>query len=72
MSDRQWPKEISQQYMRDLLSRSVNEIDRLTAKVAELEKALTDIADMPEHDQDDAHRLRHKANFALSDTKQEE
>ena len=42
--------------------------DRVPRELAEkLADALDDIANMPEHDQDDAHRLRHKAKFALTE-----
>lgn len=40
----------------------------LAAEVARLRTALHGIATMPEHDQDDAHRLRDKARAALSIT----
>lgn len=56
------------------------ERDSLTARLAEVEKdnkelrsdlnaavaALRDIANMPEYDQDDAHRLRHQASHFLA------
>lgn len=41
------------------------ELSRLHAEVKELREALQDMAGMPNHDQDDAHRLRHKAKKAL-------
>lgn len=34
-------------------------------RIAELEAGLKSMAEMPEHDQDDAHRLRHMAKQAL-------
>jgi hypothetical protein len=37
----------------------------LESQNAALVSALEDMANMPEHDQDDAHRLRHKARAAL-------
>ena len=48
------------------LEGSSNKIATLKATITALEAVLTDIADMPEYDQDDAHRLRHKARQALN------
>ena len=39
-------------------------IDDLTAENERLRAALDDIENMPRYDQDDAHRLRHKAKKA--------
>lgn len=39
--------------------------DKLDAENITLRDVLFDIANMPEHDQDDAHRLRHKAKRAI-------
>lgn len=39
--------------------------DKLRKETEHFRNALIDIANMPEHDQDDAHRLRHKATQAL-------
>lgn len=57
----------------------VNEGDFVTGDFArtlerqrdELLEALEDIANMPEHDQDDAHRLRYKARAAIAAVKGE-
>jgi hypothetical protein len=38
-------------------------------RIEALEEALRDIANMPEHDQDDAHRLRYKAKQSLVTSK---
>lgn len=38
----------------------------LKAEVQRLREVLSRIADMPEYDQDDAHRLRHMAQQALN------
>lgn len=47
------------------------ELDEKTNEVARLREALEDIANMPEYDQDDAHRLRHKAKMALAPAPEE-
>lgn len=39
--------------------------DKLESENKTLKNVLSDIANMPEHDQDDAHRLRHKAQHAI-------
>ena len=39
--------------------------DKLDAENKTLKDTLADIANMPEYDQDDAHRLRHKAKRAI-------
>jgi vacuolar-type H+-ATPase subunit E/Vma4 len=41
-------------------------VRQLRAEVERLRDALSDIANMPEYDQDDEHRLRHKARKALA------
>ena len=43
----------------------INELKELRKENARLSKALTNMANMPEYDQDDAHRLRHQAKLAL-------
>lgn len=39
--------------------------DELLKVKENLQKTLTDIANMPEYDRDDAHRLRHKARLLI-------
>ena len=46
-----------------------DETDQLKAEVARLREALRGIADMPDYDQDNEHRLRHMAKRALEETK---
>lgn len=48
---------------------SCSQCEESVAETAWLKSALIDIRDMPEYDQDDAHRLRNKARLALHPTK---
>lgn len=43
-----------------------NKVNALEAQNARLRAALEHMANMPEYDQDDAHRLRHQAKAALN------
>lgn len=49
----------------EALDESQRRKERAEAESARLRGALEGIANMPEHDQDDAHRLRHTARAAL-------
>ncbi len=51
-------------YVNEGIARN-REMADLRTQIAKLTAALADIRDMPEHDQDDAHRLRNKAAVAL-------
>jgi hypothetical protein len=42
------------------------ELNTLKAEVERLREALKRLSEMPEYDQDDAHRLRHGAKLALN------
>ena len=51
--------------MADFARTLETELAQAQAKIAALLEPLQTIADMPEYDQDDAHRLRHQAKQAL-------
>lgn len=52
-------------HLREALGRVIAERDNLRKQISEAHKALEGIAGMPYYDQDDQHRLRHRARFFL-------
>jgi len=58
-------------YRTHRIARKTDPIKELQAEVEKLREALEDIANMPKIDQDDEHRLRHKAQMALATAPEE-
>ncbi len=58
-----------QQEQVDYKSKLIELLNAMDAEIARLREFLFDIANMPEHDQDDVYRLRYKAERALAEEK---
>ncbi len=64
--ERTYEVEIDTNHPKEVIELAISALDPTRAeKFEKFKAALKDISEMPEIDQDDAHRLRHKAKIAL-------